>query len=108
MFVTGLFKIEWCGGGFIGLAAKTFYCFDNDKLENDKYSSKGLNKSIKISREHFLSVLNTKKALSHTNKGFIMKNNNMYTYEMDRAGLGYFYCKRKVLDDGISTTYLDI
>ena len=27
---------------------------------------------------------------------------------MDRQGLPYVYYKRKVLDDGVSTTYLDI
>ena len=104
----GLFKEEWSGDGFIGLAAKTYYCYDKSDPSRDKYSSKGLNKSIKLSREHFLNVLNTKQSSSHKNKGFIMKDKFMYTYEMERSGLGYFYCKRKVLDDGVSTTYLDI
>ena len=104
----GLFKTEWEGDGFIGLSAKTYYCYDKSDPTQDKYSSKGLNKSIKLSREHFKNVLNTKKSSSHKNKGFIMKDKFMYTYEMERSGLGYFYCKRKVLDDGVSTTYLDI
>ena len=30
-----LFKVEWCGDGFVGLCSKTYYCFD-------KYSTKGL------------------------------------------------------------------
>ena len=104
----GLFKEEWSGDGFVGLAAKTYYCYDKSDATQDKYSSKGLNKSIKLSREHFLNVLNTKQSSSHKNTGFIMKDKFMYTYEMERAGLGYFYCKRKVLDDGVSTTFLDI
>ena len=104
----GLFKEEWSGDGFVGLAAKTYYCYNKSDSTQDKYSSKGLNKSIKLSREHFLNVLNTKKSSSHANTGFIMKDKFMYTYEMERSGLGYFYCKRRVLDDGVSTTYLDI
>lgn len=74
----------------------------------NKCSSKGINKSINLSKQQFLRVLETKKASSHTNKGFILKDKYMYTYEMEWLGLPYFYCKRKVLDDGVSTTYLDI
>ena len=61
----GLFKTEWSGDGFIGLSAKTYYCYDKSDPTQDKYSSKGLNKSIKLSREHFMNVLNTKKSSSH-------------------------------------------
>ena len=103
-----MFKLEWDGDGLIGLAAKTFFCFNYDDPTKNKCSSKGLNKAIALSREHFLSVLKTKNSSSHANKGFIMKDKNMYTYEMERMGLTYFYCKRKVLNDGVSTTYLDI
>ena len=104
----GLFKVEWSGSAFIGLAAKSYFCYDKENLENHKYSSKGLNKSIQLTRTHFMEVLETKQASSFTNRGFIMKDGNMRTYNMDREGLPYFYCKRKVLEDGISTTYLDI
>ena len=31
-----------------------------------------------------------------------------YTYELTKKGLDHLYVKRKVLDNGISTTYLDI
>ena len=36
----GLFKVEWCGEGFIGLCSKTYYCFG----ATDKYTTKGLSK----------------------------------------------------------------
>ena len=36
----GLFKVEWCGDGFVGLCSKTYYCFG----ATDKYSTKGLSK----------------------------------------------------------------
>ncbi|KAL5265864.1 hypothetical protein ACHWQZ_G002033 [Mnemiopsis leidyi] len=104
----GLFKIEWSGGGFVGLAAKTYFCFNPDEKQKEKCSTKGINKAAKISIDHFRSVLHTKQSVSSTNRGFILKNNTMLSYAMERSGLSYFYCKRKVLDDGISTTYLDI
>lgn len=39
--------------------------------------------------------------------GFKLRNNSMYTYRQIRNGLTYFYCKRKVLNDGVSTEPLD-
>ena len=99
--------MEWSGKGFIGLAAKTYYCYHDDSTK-DKFSAKGLNKTMKITRDHFLRVIREKSTVSHTNKGFIMRDRVMLTYEMERAGLSFFYCKRKVLADGVSTTYLDI
>ena len=105
---SGLFKIEWEGDGYVGLAAKTYFGYNIENPHLDKYSSKGVNKSIKLSREHFLSVLNSKNSVRTTNKGFIFKNREVLTYSMQKDGLSYLYCKRKVLDDGITTTYLDI
>ena len=105
---SGLFKIEWEGDGFIGLAAKTYFCYCIEDPHLNKYSSKGVNKSIELTREHFLSVLNTKQSVKSTNKGFIFKNRELLTYAMNKDGLSYLYCKRKVLEDGRTTTYLDI
>ena len=49
-----LFKVEWCGDGFIGLCSKTYYCFG----ATDKYSTKGLNKRQNdIDKDAFLAVL---------------------------------------------------
>ncbi|KAL5272070.1 hypothetical protein ACHWQZ_G000321 [Mnemiopsis leidyi] len=93
----GLFKIEWSGGGFVGLAAKTYFCFNPDNRQKEKCSTKGINKAAKISIDHFRSVLHTKQSVSSTNRGFILKDNNMLSYAMERSGLSYFYCKRKDL-----------
>ena len=103
-----MFKVEWSGDGAVLLAAKTYYCYNKTDSNFDKYSSKGINKTIRMTRDHFLSVLETRQSTMNTNKGFVMKNNEMVTYAMTKEGLSYFYCKRKVLDDGMSTTYLDI
>ena len=67
-----------------------------------------MNKSAGITKSDFLTVKDTKETISATNRGFLVKNNEVFTYEMRRRGLSYFYCKRKVLDDGVSTTYLDL
>ena len=52
-----------------------------------------------------LFKLSTKVA---TNTGFRLKDNSVYTYSQEKIGFNYFYCKRKVLEDGISTVPLDI
>ena len=48
--------------------------------------------------------------LPHTvkNIGFIKDNLSIKTYTQTKQGLGYVYLKRKVLNCGIKTTYLDI
>ena len=102
----GLFKVEWQGDGFVGLAAKTYYCFaDKGK---DKYSSKGVNKKLKLTKDDYINVLDTQEDRFQKNRGFILKDNEMLTYEQVRKGLSYLYVKRKVLADGYSTTYLDL
>lgn len=40
--------------------------------------------------------------------GFKLHNNQICTYSQVRNGFSYFYCKRKVLADGVSTEPLDI
>ena len=65
-------------------------------------------KSAGITHQDFRQVLLNKSSLPKTNKGFIMKGQAMLSYCMERTGLSYMYAKRKVLADGVSTTYLDI
>ena len=101
----GLFKEEWSGEGIIGLSSKTYYCFGPE----DKFSCKGVNKRCnEISKDKYLSALLTKQSSSGINKGFRVVENSMYTYQQARDGFSYFYPKRKVLDDGVSTLPLDI
>ena len=102
-----MFKLEWSGDGFVGLNAKTYYGWNNEDYSKDKFSSKGINRSFKLTKEDYLNVLKKKKIDPQKNKGFIFKDNKMH-YEMTKHGLTYFYCKRKLLDNGLSTTHLDI
>jgi hypothetical protein len=101
--------MEWSGDGFVGLAAKTYYCFDNKSPSLDKHSAQGVNRNFKLTKEDYLKVLNKEKDHKlQLNKGFIMKGQSMFTYELTKRGLDNLYVKRKVLSDGFSTTYLDL
>ena len=99
----GLFKVEWRGDGFVGLCSKTYYCFG----ATDKCSTKGLSKRQNaIDKEAFLAVLTNRRSSSGTNRGFRVHNSSMMTYVQERAALTYFYGKRIVMADGITTAPL--
>ena len=101
----GLFKVEWEGEGIISLCSKTYFCFGS----SEKFSCKGLNRRTnELTNEKYMSVLNTRTSGGGVNKGFIIKQGVMFTYEQRKMALTYFYPKRKVADDGVSTTLLDI
>ena len=93
---------------FIGLAAKTYFCHNKEDPSKDKFSAKGIMKTAGVTLEDFKTTLHDKTSVPKSNKGFIMRGKNMLSYSMERTGLSYLYAKRKVLDDGISTTYLDV
>jgi len=75
-----------------------------------KISTKGLSRRNlpKSPLYAFKRVLFNKKIEGSTNRGFIFKNNYMYTYNQYRAGLSFLYLKRKVCDDLINTEPLKI
>ena len=56
----------------------------------------------------FRRVLKYGRSCIGTNRGFRVRNNAIFTYTQEKRGFSYFYCKRKVLDDGIHTIPLDI
>ena len=113
----GLFKLEARATVSVNLCSKTYACGDEEE-DTEKFSSKGLNKkAVKdaVTQEGFTStvqlfkkVLDTGVSGGGVNMGFRNMNNKMVTYTQHRNGLSYFYIKRKVLDDGISTEPLDI
>ena len=101
----GLFKVEWYGDGFVGLCSKTYYCFG----ATDKYSTKGLSKLHNtIDKAAFLKVLTNLRSGSGTNRGFLVHNSTVLTYVQDRAALTYFYAKRVVHEDGVTTGQVDV
>ena len=101
----GLFKIEWEGAGIVALCSKSCFCYG----DTSKASCKGLNKrNNDITKEKYLDVLQSRQAGEGVNRGFRMKGAFMFTYNQVKSAFTYFYPKRKVAEDGVSTTYLDI
>ena len=103
----GLLKEEWRGDGIVALCSKTYYCFGGKK---DKMSCKGLNKRQPrpLTAQRYLDALSSKSAGSGVNRGFRLVNGKMVTYIQQKNALSYLYIKRKVADDGISTSPLDV
>ena len=73
-----------------------------------KTSSKGMQTRNHLIRENFLDVLLNKSEHTVQNAGFIDEGVRKGTYIQTKKGLNYFYCKRIVLEDGVSTTHLEI
>ncbi len=98
-----LFKYEFEGHYLIGTNCKTYHAgvFAEDKI---KQSTKGVSKKhSKLTQEHFIDVLSTKKPCDGQNISFMIKDSNIYTYKQMRVGLSYLYYKRIVCDDGCRT-----
>ena len=102
----GLFKIEHVCSEMILLCSKSYVCKEDNQV---KFSSKGLQKD-KLSNvfDKFQSVLTSHVSEGATNIGFQSHNNTMYTYQQFRNGLSYYYIKRQVLEDGLSTKPSDV
>ena len=101
----GLFNVEWRGDGFIGLCSKTYYCFG----ATDKYSTKGSSKRHNdIDKDTFLAVLTNRQSGGGVNRGFRVRDSSVMTYVQERAALTYFYGKRIVMADGITTAPLQV
>ena len=75
-----------------------------------KTSCKGIQKERnELAGVDFLSIIKDP-TIKHfiENASFIIDGLETRTYTQVKKGLNYFYCKRKVLADGVSTTHLDI
>ena len=104
----GLFKLEYEGDGIVALCSK-MYCVKSDS--SVKFSCKGISKKDidkNTVYDLYLNVLKSRKIESGVNTGNRLINNQMTTYQQTRAGFTYFYYKRKVLDDGVSTAPLNM
>ena len=116
MRTPGKFKAEFCGYVFnfmICLYSKmyTIWKINSEGILNYKTSCKGGQITKEPSKpkrntlltDHFLSVLKTQQPQKIENSGFIKDGTSIKTYTQSKKVLGYFYGKREVLDDGIST-----
>ena len=91
----------------ISLCSKSYIIQDSSGTQ--KISCKGVSKkSLQDPMQKFSDTLFNQHANVSTNMGFRMKDASMFTYSQEKIGFNYFYCKRKVLEDGISTIPLDI
>ena len=102
----GLFKEEFSGNGIVALNAKTYHTFNST---TSKTSTKGIMRNLnKFTKTDFLQTLNSTKPTFGINKGIMRKKNAMVTYTQLRSGLSYFYAKRFVCADGVSTRPLHL
>ena len=104
----GLFKVETIKDKAIALCSKMYCCSDMDE-KNIKFSCKGIQKEgNNVNYKKFENVLFGDKQDTAHNKGFRMVSGTMKSYEQDKKGLSYIYCKRIVQSDGINTVPLNI
>ena len=103
----GKFKPEYVGNGMSAFNSKVYIIWNDDE---EKASYKGAQqKRNTLLKDHFLHVLNSQHSHYVENAGFIKDSRGtIKTYTQKKVGMGYFYAKRKVLDDGVTTTHLDI
>ena len=109
----GKFKLEYNGEGMACLNSKTYFIWgeiDKDGKPKPKCSSKGVQeKRNTLTKADFQNVLTTAKPKFVENAGFIRdKDGIINTYTQYKKGMSFFYAKRKVLEDNVSTTHLDI
>ena len=59
-------------------------------------------------RRHVEVVLKNRRSGGGFNRGFRVRDSSVMTYMQERAALTYFYGKRKVLADGLTTAPLEV
>ena len=102
----GLFKEEFVGTGIVALNAKTYHCYSKDA---SKTSTKGIMKNLnRYEKCHFMRTLESQNPTFGINRGIMRRNQKMVTYTQIRSGLNYFYAKRKVHSDGVTTSPIDL
>ena len=80
------------------------YCAFNENNKKMKMALKGSNKNLESLLERFKSVLFKKVPYEGTNKGFRYYRGNMFTYKQNKMSITYFYYKRFVHADGVTTS----
>ncbi|KAG2761816.1 hypothetical protein PC116_g27630 [Phytophthora cactorum] len=111
----GLFKDEWSGDAMVSLSSKNYICYLPDESYKVKVSAKGVqqgrgrNNDV-LNPDGFETVVRDRITLRGTNKGFRLskETKSIITYTQNKSALSYFYDKRRVLEDGITTEALDI
>ena len=55
-----------------------------------------------------MKVLQTTENIKSENRSFRVHEGQVFTYTQSKAGLSFFYGKRKVLEDSVSTEPMDM
>ena len=96
-----LFKVEFEDDAIVALRSKSYHCSSS---EGEDKSSKGAQKArCNFTLDTFRQVLQTKRSTMCTT---VLGLRNQKS--QDRAALKYFYLKRIVLSDGISTMFSNV
>ena len=107
-YTPGLFKVEFEGTDMVCLNSKTYFCFNADSGAS-KYSCKGVSKRLNnITFSLYQTVMRTQQSVSGINRGFRVNGDQMWTYSQTRTAFTYYYIKREVLEDGVTTRPLDL
>ena len=107
----GLFKEEFRCAEMLCLCSKTICCYDR-RTNNNKFSSKGLNKRTLEEcgdggpMSKYSKVLEEAVNVTSTNRVFRTIQHSVATYEQTKKGLSYFYPKSKVEEDRMHTKAL--
>ena len=103
----GRFKLEFEGTKMISLCSKS-YIIENEEGKQKNSCNCVSKKTLTNAMEKFEETLSSKNVTSAKNIGFRINKSVIHTYSQEKIGFNYFYCKRKVLEDGVSTEPLDI
>ena len=92
------------------LNSKTYIIWKTPDCKEYKLSSKGVQeKRNMLVPRNFINMLSTQAPKIIENAGMIQdKEGVIHTYTQQKQGISYFFCKRKILPDNVSTTHLDI
>ena len=103
----GLWKTEATGTEMLCLSSKTYLLSEHE--QTIKMSCKGANKSaVHNPMQTYKSVLFDKKTERVENRGIRSLDGKIVTYRQLRNSFHYFYVKREILADGVSTIPLSI
>ena len=106
--VPGRFHQECYATYGLALSAKCYFVED-EETNKSKFSSKGVQKRvIDKSGADYKYVYNNQKHITKTNKGFTVRNNDVYTYETKRNALSLIYVKRECQKGGSVTKCLNV
>ena len=100
--VPGLFKLEASGTELIALASKTYHLAKPDGTDSVK--AKGIQqRAIGQARPLYADALFEQKTGYATNVGLRARDNTVMTYQQRKKGFSFFYVKRIVQPDGVTT-----